>query len=147
MKLRYGLQARFLGMMGLALLVVLALITLLWSRQERMQRAVEGVSRDTMANMASSGLRRRGEATAQQLAESLANPLYYFDLDAIGELSRASLRQPGTRYIVVYDDQGNVLHDGSEEIPSYGKRMDDAMAYEVISARGLHTTACAGRAR
>jgi len=139
MKLRYGLQARFLGMMGLALLVVLALITLLWSRQERMQRAVEGVSRDTMANMASSGLRRRGEATAQQLAESLANPLYYFDLDAIGELSRASLRQPGTRYIVVYDDQGNVLHDGSEEIPSYGKRMDDAMAYEVISARGLHT--------
>ena len=139
MKLGYGLQARFLGMMGLALLVMLALMALLWSRQERLQSAVEGVSRQTMEQMASSGLRRRGEGVALQLAESLANPLYYFDLDAIGVLSRATLRQPGTRYVVVYDRQGNVLHDGSEEIPSYGKRMDDAMAVEVIAARALHT--------
>ena len=139
MNLRYGLQAKFLGMMGLALLVVLALMVLLWSRQERMQRAVEGVSRETMDNVVSSGLRRRGEGVALQLAESLANPLYYFDLDAVGVLSRATLRQPGTSYLVVYDGDGNVLHDGSEEIPSYGKRMDDEMAYEVIAARVLHT--------
>ena len=139
MNLRYGLQAKFLGMMGLALLVVLALMVLLWSRQERMQHAVEGVTRETMDAMESGGLRRRGEGVALQLAESLANPLYYFDLDAVGVLGRATLRQPGTSYVIVYDGDGNVLHDGSEEIPSYGKRMDDAMAYEVIAARALHT--------
>jgi diguanylate cyclase (GGDEF)-like protein len=139
MNVRYGLQVKFLGMMALALLVVTALMVLLWSRQERLQLAVEGVSRQTMDNMVTGGLRRRGEGVALQLAESLANPLYYFDLDAIGVLSRVSLRQPGTSYVIVYDGQGNVLHDGSEEIPSYGKRMDDAMAYEVISARALHT--------
>ena len=139
MNLRYGLQAKFLGMMGLALLVVLALMVLLWSRQERMQHAVEGVTRETMDAMESGGLRRRGEGVALQLAESLANPLYYFDLDAVGVLGRATLRQPGTSYVIVYDSDGNVLHDGSEEIPSYGKRMDDAMAYEVIAARALHT--------
>lgn len=139
MKLRYGLQAKFLAMMGLALLVVLALMASLWSRQARMQRAVEEVSRDAMDAMSDSNLRRRGEGVVAQLAESLSNPLYYFDLDAIGEFGRATLRQPGTSYLIVYDAEGNVLHDGSEEIPSYGKRMDDAMAYEVISARALHT--------
>ena len=139
MNLRYGLQPKFLAMMGLALLVVMALMVLLWSRQERMQRTVESVSRQTMDTMASAGLRRRGEGVALQLAESLANPLYYFDLDAVGVITRVTLRQPGTSYVTVYDGEGNVLHDGSEEIPSYGKRMDDAMAYEVIAARALHT--------
>ena len=139
MNLRYGLQAKFLAMMTLALVVVLALMALLWSRQERMQRAVEDVSRSAMDSMVDSALHRRGEGAVAQLAESLANPLYYFDLDAIGELGRATLRQPGTSYLVVYDPDGNILHDGTEEIPSYGKRMDDAMAYEVISARTLHT--------
>lgn len=139
MNLRYGLQPKFLAMMALALLVVMALMVLLWSRQERMQRTVESVSRETMDAMASASLRRRGEGVALQLAESLANPLYYFDLDAIGVISRATLRQPGTSYLTVYDDDGNILHDGSEEIPSYGQRMDDAMAFEVISAHALHT--------
>ncbi|MFD0739516.1 putative bifunctional diguanylate cyclase/phosphodiesterase [Lysobacter koreensis] len=139
MNLRYGLQAKFLAMMGLALLVVLALMTLLWVRQARMQRAVEEVSRDAMTDMVDSALHRRGEGVVAQLAESLSNPLYYFDLDAIGELGRATLRQPGIGYLIVYDVEGNVLHDGTEEIPSYGKRMDDAMAYEVIAARALHT--------
>ena len=41
MNLRYGLRARFLASMALALLVVLALMLLLWSRQTRMQAEVE----------------------------------------------------------------------------------------------------------
>jgi diguanylate cyclase (GGDEF)-like protein len=49
-------------------------------------------------------------------------------------LSRATLNQPGIRYVLVFDVQGNILHDGSEEIPSYGKRMDDAMAFDTIAA-------------
>ena len=138
MKLRYGLQAKFLTLMGLTLLVVLALVALLWSRQERMQREVEFVSRDAMQSMAGETMRRRGEGMVSQLADSLANPLYYFDLDAIGVLGRSVLRQPGTRYVIVYDSDGNVVHDGSEEIPSYGKRMDDPMAFEVIAARNTH---------
>ena len=139
MNLRYGLQARFLAVMALALLVVLALMTLLWTRQERMQGEVEGVSREAMERVAGTSLRRQGEGMVSQLSDSLANPLYYFDLDAIGVLSRATLNQPGIRYVLVFDAQGNILHDGSEEIPSYGKRMDDAMAFDTIAAEKLIT--------
>jgi len=139
MNLRYGLQARFLALMALALLVVLSLMALLWGRQTRMQGEVEAVTRDGMERIASASLRRQGEGMVTQLSESLANPLYYFDLDAIGVLSRATLNQPGIRYVLVYDDDGNILHDGSEEIPSYGKRMDDAMAPQAVAAPQLLT--------
>lgn len=139
MKLRYGLQSRFLAMMAAALLVVLALMVLLWSRQERMQGEVENVTRDGIERIASASLRRQGEGMVNQLAESLANPLYYFDLDAIGVVGRATLNQPGIRYMLVYDVDGNIVHDGSEAIPSYGKRMDDAMAPQAIAAPQLLT--------
>lgn len=135
MNLRYGLQARFLAMMGLALLVVLALMVLLWNRQQDMHAAVESISRDAMDEMARDTVQRRGTAVVAQLADALGNPLYYFDLDAIGSLGRAALRQPGTRYVIVYDAQGNIVHDGSEAIPTYGKRMDDAMATRAIAAQ------------
>jgi diguanylate cyclase (GGDEF)-like protein len=139
MNLRYGLQARFLALMALALLVVLGLMTLLWSRQGRMQAEVETVTRDGMERIVGANLRRQGEGMVTQLAESLANPLYYFDLEAIGVFSRAALNQPGIRYVLVYDGSGNIVHDGSEEIPSYGKRMDDEMAAQVVAAPQLLT--------
>ncbi|MFC0678963.1 putative bifunctional diguanylate cyclase/phosphodiesterase [Lysobacter korlensis] len=139
MTLRYGLQAKVLAMMGLALLVVLALMALLWNRQHVMHEAVEDISRSTMDEMARETVRRRGAAVVAQLGDALSNPLYYFDLDAIGALARVALRQPGTRYLIVYDSEGNVLHDGSESIPSYGRRMDDAMAAGAIAARETTT--------
>jgi diguanylate cyclase (GGDEF)-like protein len=139
MNFRYGLQARFLALMAVALLVVLALMLLLWSRQGRMQSEVETVTREGIERIANATLRRQGEGMVTQLSESLANPLYYFDLDAIGVLSRATLNQPGIRYVLVYDAEGNILHDGSEEIPSYGKRMDDAMAGQAIATPQLLT--------
>ncbi len=139
MKLRMGLQARFLLLMGVALLVVLALVALLLNRQEQMRREVEGVSRQAMRTMIGQSLRRQGEATTTQLAATLTNPLYYSDLDAVGALARGTLRMPDVSYVIVFDEEGRVVHDGSEDIASYGKPMDDAMAAGVIAAKGLHT--------
>jgi len=138
MNLRAGLQAKFLAMMAVAFLVVTVLIAMLLERQERMQTEVVGVSREAMRDTMAESLRRHGEGEVAQLAGSLTNPLYYFDLDAIGELGRAAMNNPGVRYVLVYDADGNIVHDGSEEIPSYGKRMDDAMAAQVVRAQRLH---------
>lgn len=138
MKLRYGLQAKFLAMMAAGLVVLLALIALTIDRQDRMQGQVDAIARVTMQTMVGDSLRRRGEGAVGQLADTLANPLYYFDLDTIGTFARATLRQPGTRYVTIYDPEGNVLHDGSEDIANYGMRMSDPLAYEVIAARSLH---------
>lgn len=139
MKLRMGLQARFLMLLGIALVVVLALVALLLNRQERMRREVEGVSREAMRTIVAQSLRRQGEGAVTQLAATLTNPLYYSDLDAIGVLARTTLRTPAVRYVVVYDKNGKVVHDGSDEIAHFGRRMDDPLAQQVIDAKGLRT--------
>ena len=71
MNLRLGLQAKFLVGMGVVLLVVLALMGLMWQRQNAMQAEVSGAGREAMRQLISERLKRRGESTVTQLAESL----------------------------------------------------------------------------
>ena len=134
-----GLRGRVAATIAVALLVVLGLTAALLHRQEAMQREVEGLSGETMRTLVGESLRRRGEGAVAQLADALTNPLYYFDLDAIGELARGALRQPDVQYVLVFDPEGNVIHDGSAAIPGFGQRMDDPLAYEAVTARRLHT--------
>ena len=133
-----GLQGRVVATMAVALLVVLGLTAGLWYRQDAMQREVEGLSGATMRALVGESLQRRGEAAVSQLADALTNPLYYFDLDAVGELARGALHQPDVEYVLVYDAEGNVIHDGSTVIHGYGTRMEDPLAFEAIAAHKLH---------
>ncbi|MFX6052382.1 hypothetical protein ABTF31_19615, partial [Acinetobacter baumannii] len=83
------------GMTAVLVLTLLLLLGLLWQRQTAMQREVESISREVLDAMVRQSVERRGTATANQLARTLANPLYYFDLDAIGDQTRSAMRQPG----------------------------------------------------
>ncbi|HEY4583758.1 MAG TPA: EAL domain-containing protein [Lysobacter sp.] len=139
MKLRIGLQAQFLAMVGFAVLAAAALMVLFWMRQQEVQASVERLSRQATDQVLDAHLARRAEGATAQLAKELVNPLYFFDLDAVGGLARGTLRQPGVRYVLVFDAEGNILHDGTPDIPSYGRRMADDLAYEAIGARGVHT--------
>jgi diguanylate cyclase (GGDEF)-like protein len=137
--LRFGLQAKFLAGMAIVLLGVLALIGLMWQRQSSMQAEVANVGRDSMHQLVSDRLKRRGESSVAQLADSLTNPMYYSDLDAIGAIARGAMRQPDVAYVLVFDTQGRIVHDGSGDIPAYGQPMNDPFAFEVVAARGTHT--------
>jgi diguanylate cyclase (GGDEF)-like protein len=48
------------------------------------------------------------------------------------------LRQSDVRYVIVYDNSGAVIHDGSDDIATYGQAMHDPLAYEVVTAHGMH---------
>ena len=130
-----SLQSRFyaaiLVMLGIGVLVMV----LLWQRQQESQHDVSEVTRDAMHGLLSEQVRIDGEAEARQLADALANPLYYFDLDAIGVLARAALREANVDYVLVYDAQGRILHDGSGDIAAFGQPMNDPLAKQVIAAR------------
>ena len=102
-----GLQGRVVATMLAALVVVLALTGGLWLRQDAMRREVEGLSGATLRSVMGESLQRRGAAAVAQLSDSLTNPMYYFDLDAVGELARGALQQPDVQYVVVFDADGN----------------------------------------
>ena len=139
MSVRFGLQARFFVAMGLTLAVVFALIALLLQRQTTMQREVDVLGREAMQSMAADALKRRGEAMVGQLADTLTNPLYFSDLDSVGSTVRAVARQPDVAYVLVYDAQGSIVHDGSYDIAAYGQKMTDPLAHGAISSSQLLT--------
>ena len=134
-----GLHAKFALLVVATLLLMLAVIVLMLQRQSALQHEMVDVSRASMRTLVSDHLRVHAEAVAAQLAESLANPLYYFDLDKIDTITRNVMRQPDVAYVIVYDPRGDVIRDGAGEIAAYSQPMDDPLAYEVVAAQGPRT--------
>lgn len=133
MKLRFGLQARFFVLLGATFLVVACSLFMLLAKERQQQGEVEAQSLDAMHDMAMRALRLRGEGATAQLADQLANPLYYFDLEAIGAVIRSARKQPDVGYVLVYDPQGRVVHDGSADIDAYGQDMRDPLAPAAVA--------------
>ncbi len=136
---RWRLQATFFAAIALMLAIVVLVMVLLWNRQQAARIEVSEATRGAMHALLSEQVRTDGEAEVRQLADSLANPLYYFDLEAIGALARAALRESDVDYVLVYDAQGRILHDGSGDIAAYGQPMGDPLAAEVVAATGPYT--------
>lgn len=137
MKLFEGLQAKFMALIGLTLVVMLGVVALIWQRQTTTQAEVLQLSQEATRVLVYDRLRQRGESQVSQAADLLVNPVYYFDLDAIGATTRSILRQPDVSYVLVYDAKGSILHDGSGDIPTFGQRMADPLAKRIVSAEGL----------
>jgi diguanylate cyclase (GGDEF)-like protein len=139
MKTVFGLQARYFLLMLLTLGLTLAAFTSAWYQQLGGFREVASISREAMHDSAVQGVRKRGEAIARLLADAMTNPLYYFDLQGVGEIARSALQQADISYVLVFDREGRVIHDGSGDIPTFGQPMQDAFAYEAITADKVHT--------
>src|SRR3546814_11696187 len=111
---------------------------MLLHRQATMQRDVVALSQESIHGLLFNRVQERGEAVAVQLADSLVNPLYYFDLDAIGVVVRNELRQSDVSYVIVYDNAGAVIHDGPSDISTYGQAIQDPLAFEAVAERDVH---------
>ena len=138
MSTRIGLRARFAVLAAVVLACVLGMAALVWDRQDATHREAQELSVQAISEFSSSRLLSRGQAATAQLAGSLVNPLYYFDLDAIGATVRGMLRQPDVSYVIVFDNDGQVIHDGSPDISTYGQAMSDPFAYEVLDLDAVH---------
>jgi diguanylate cyclase (GGDEF)-like protein len=136
MSLFEGLHAKFMSVIGLTLVLMLAVVALIWQRQTTTQEEVLRLSRDATRTLVFDRLRQRGEAQVTQAADLLINPTYYFDLDAIGATTRSILKQSDVSYVLVYDAKGNIIHDGSGDIPTFGQQMRDTLAKQIIAAGG-----------
>jgi hypothetical protein len=132
-----GLQGRFSFAVAVGLLLLGLLLFLGWRTQEQGYAQLAGVSAGAMDQQAQRNLARRGQAIAQLLADSLTNPVYFVDLEAIGDVARSALRQPDIEYIIVFDAQGRVLHDGSADIAAFGQTMRDEFAPAARAAASL----------
>lgn len=137
MNFRLGLQARFLSLVAIALLLSAMAMAALLQRQWALRDEVLALSRQSIQELVIERLQEQAKAIGASSAEALVNPLYNFDLEIIGRIVGDILGQPDVQYVTVYDPSGAVIHDGTDAIASYGQAMTDPLARSIISASQL----------
>jgi len=131
------MQARFVLAMSGAMLVVVAIVAVVLGRQATMQDEVQHLSGTVIHDLFDRSVRSRGEALARELSDALANPLYYNDLEQVGALVRNTSRQQVVRYVLVFDENGRLIHDGTVDVLEFGQPMSDPLAAGAAGAREL----------
>ena len=134
--MRLGLGAQFGLGAAASLALAGALIYGAWRLQHEGDMRLVEFSAASMQTHAREDLERRGEAIALLLSEALVNPVYFNDLQAIGQVAQSVLHQPDVEYVLVFDAQGRILHDGSTDIADFGQPMRDAFGPADAPAAG-----------
>ena len=125
MRLRWTLRAQMVAWVLLcAAAVALVLAGLVW-REQRNFEALRAGGDALVLDVVRQGLQDRGTALAAQLSRAVANPLYFLDLDRIGEYVRNTGGQADVDYVLVADAQGRIIHDGSRDIDRFGEPMPE----------------------
>ncbi len=119
------------------MVVVVAIVAVVLGRQATMQDEVKHLSGTVIHDLFDRSVRSRGEALARELSDALANPLYYNDLQQVGALVRNTSRQQVVRYVLVFDEDGKLIHDGSADVADFGRPMQDPLAAGAVAARTL----------
>ncbi len=129
-----GLQQKFgvaLASAGIMLLLVLGVLWLTGSRSQL--EVIEGGS-ELMREQAWSDLEQRGQVTVRFLAETLPNLIYYYDLKGLRDAARSALEQDDIEYVLIYDLDGRILHDGTATLARFGEVMADPLAEAVMES-------------
>ncbi|MBA3003501.1 MAG: response regulator [Desulfurivibrio sp.] len=136
--MKMGLRARFsLVILALILVIVLALSGILLTQFRIANQHAGDATARGMEKTLLHQLEQRGVVMTRFLAENLANPLYRYDLEAMNQLTGAALSQEDIMYIYVFDDQGRIVHDGHDDIPTYGQKLEDSVSLAAVQAEDL----------
>lgn len=134
----YGLRAQmFIASLGLVGLLLLAFAALLM-QDGRNRRDVLEISRESQSSLVSEVARSHATAITAQLAESLVNDLYYFDLASIGTQLAFVRQLPLAVDAIVFNADGEILHDGSREISGYGMALHQPLVRSALGDDETH---------
>lgn len=105
-----------------------------WQRADIETQRIVAAATARESALSEASLAARARVAADLLAESLANPAYFFDLQRIGETLVGSLRIDGVAYVLLLDRHGRIIHDGSSDIERFGQQPDDTFAARAQAA-------------
>lgn len=137
MRLRWTLRAQMLLWVLLCVgTMALIFAGLIWREQRSFVAMREGGDA-LVLDVVREGLQQRGSALANQLASAVANPLYFLDLERIGEYARNTGQQADVVYVLVADAEGRIVHDGSRDIARFGEALPALAATGGAPAEAL----------
>lgn len=134
--MRVGLRQRYALIIALSAVAVASTVQVA-SYRESLQLAEE-VERSSSEVM-SRALRREADLAAKQLAavltDSLVEPLEEENFERLFNITRSARSLSDVTEILVYDQNGTVIHDGTKEIEAYGREASDELR-ETVLGRG-----------
>jgi len=128
---KYSLVIVSLIIMIVSVLAGAILVQSMSLHNDLMDASVDTMTKDLMDQMV-----KRCVGVTQLLAETLINPVYQHDMQAIFELLNAARQQPDILNITVYDTDGRIIHDGNEKIPTFGRILPDEKSIEALPVKG-----------
>ena len=120
--MRKGLQFRYgVIMAALVVLVAVTLGSFLLLQYTSNFKSFSEDSRVRTEHYLLEQVERRGRSMIIILGENLKNPLYDLNMSRMYRLLSSVNASPGVNKAIVYDEDGKVIHDGIDTIPSFGE--------------------------
>ena len=133
--MKFHLRARYTAViLGLVAVIVLGLASVLLINFQAQTAEITGATAAEMKQRLLVKMRQRGETMTQLLAENLINPVYDYDLQSIYELAHTALIQDDVLYFYVFEPDGKIVHDGIEEVPNFGVKLQDPIALAAAAS-------------
>lgn len=66
-------------------------------------------------------LTQTGRLLASTISDSLVNPMAYHSYSEIGDLIKQAMSDHEVVYLLVYDNEGKLIHDGSDNVFNFGE--------------------------
>jgi PAS domain S-box-containing protein len=137
--MRLRLQGRYaITILALTGSIILVLSGGLFVQSRNIMQEMRQSSDRLVKSALLSQIRKQGEGMVRHLAENLVNPTYNADMDQIFQLLSSAAAQRGVRYVYLFDVSGQVLHDGTEMLDSYGRKLDRRLTGGVLESREVH---------
>ncbi|OGR95254.1 MAG: hypothetical protein A2902_04835 [Elusimicrobia bacterium RIFCSPLOWO2_01_FULL_64_13] len=136
--MRLGLRQKYaLTILGSLLLVIFALSGILVLEARRSARRLAESGAEVAGSNLLEAYKKRGEGLIKFLAQDLTNPLYHYDMQSILAVTSIVRGQEGILYVYVYDPEGRIVHDGTREISSLNRILDDEISRKAAGSRQM----------
>lgn len=123
MNLRWTLRNQLLGVLLLGVgVLVMVFIGLIW-REQQSFISLRDDGNTLVQDLMREALEQRATMLTRQYARAIANPLYFFDLERIGDHGRRVLEQDDVLDVLVVDAENRRISDGRGDIARFGEAL------------------------
>jgi signal transduction histidine kinase len=132
------LQTKYsLTILALIVCVVVAFTAIIFWQAQVTFRELNKETSQAIENAMFSELEEKQKLLVRVLATALTNPVYQVDMVKIEELIRSVKEHYDVQFVVVYDREGRVIHDGTKELSLYGSLVQSISSKKLLVDKRL----------
>ncbi len=121
--MRFNLKARYTTIiLSFITSTALALAAILLVHFDKSSRELTNLQEAEISRELITYIQRQGQNLGRQMADNLANPFYFYNMEAIKRQLNVALAHPDVEQAWLIDMQGNVIHTGVNTLSQFGDR-------------------------